>query len=461
MKKILLILWFLICTQSFWVVSACENQTCSISDAPAEVLTEYIADLSKITNNVSSAARNSVINKGALGKVKAQTLRMTNATAGFGWYFLSFDYYLAYPITNDIPYQIERDHKLLVNQNKRLLDKIKKILRSWGWDIVIEKACDWVTASNCNFNWQTAEQILSTLLKNHKKIIYSYQWAVLWRRNLDRNNLVLVESGFIEALQDSYGPENSEKCSLCEDAFGHRINESISNIGKLNEDSNAAVNKWKYAWAVLTGNEESAEVFLTRTWTWSRKDFYTESRWLWEENVLSRYLWETWAWARTSEIVLDNLRRYNEASEYNEKNALSENPTENLSTWNPLDNTLRNTFSDIENPWSIAYQVDLFEESVLQNYESGEKESIPILKLQSAQTNLKISRKISERVWALHAMQKSMNITQDTSATKLQAKIITMHKSLASAITKLNKTRAKSEKVCDAQWKWIWKCVYR
>jgi len=159
--------------------------------------------------------------------------------------------------------------------------------------------------------------------------------------------------------------------------------------------------------------------------------------------------------------VLDNLRRYNQATEYNEENALSENPTENLSTWNPLDNTLRNTFSDIANPWSIAYQVDLFEESVLQNYESGEKESIPILVLQSAQTNLEISRKISERVWALHTMQKSMNITQDTSATKLQAKIIAMHKSLASAITKLNKTRAKSEKVCDAQWKWIWKCVYR
>ena len=457
MKKILLILWLLMYTQSFWVVSACESNSCSIADAPAEVLTEYITDLSKITNNVSSAARNSAVDKWTLGKVRAQTLRITNATAGFEWYFSSFDYYLAYPITNNIPYQIERDHRLLMSQNKRLLNKIKTILRSGAWNIVIDKACDGVKASTCNFDWQTAENILAALLKNHKRIIYSYQGVVLWNRNLNRNNLVLVEPGFIEALQDSYGPENAEKCSLCEDAFGSRINKSIDNIGKLNEDSNAAVNKWKYAWAVLTGNEESAEVFLTRTGTWSRKDFYTESRWLWEENVLSRYLWETWAGARTSEIVLGNLKRYNDTNNWSLLNK------GNLNTSNPLENTLRNTLSDTQNPWSIAYQVDLFEESILQSYESEgeEKPTIPIWELEEIQTNLEISREISDRVWALHAMQASMNITQDTSATKLKAKIITMHKSLTSAINTLNETRGKSEKVCDAQWKWIWKCVYR
>ena len=454
-----MILWLLICTQSFWVVSACENQTCSISDGPAEMLTEYITNLSKITNNVSSAARKNVVDSWTIWKVRAQTLRITNATAGFWGYFSSFDYYLAYPITNDIPYQIQRDHKLLLNQNKRLLDKIKKILRSWGWDIVIkkDKICDWIEASICNFEEQTAEKILASLLKNHKRIIYSYQGVVLGKRNLDRDDFALVEPGFIEALQDSYGPENAKKCSLCEDAFGSRINKSIDNIGKLNEDSNAAVNKWKYAWAVLTGNEESAEVFLTRTGTWSRKDFYTESRWLWEENVLSRYLWETWAGARTSEIVLGNLKRYNDTNDWSLLNK------GNLNTSNPLENTLRNTLSDTESPWSIAYQWDSFEDAILQSYESEEqtKGSIPIEELRKIQTSFEISREISDRVWALHAMQASMNITQDTSATKLKAKIIAMHKSLASAINTLNKTRVKSEEVCDAQWKWIWKCVYR
>jgi len=179
-----------------------------------------------------------------------------------------------------------------------------------------DKICDWIEASICNFEEQTAEKILASLLKNHKRIIYSYQGVVLGKRNLDRDDFALVEPGFIEALQDSYGPENAKKCSLCEDAFGSRINKSIDNIGKLNEDSNAAVNKWKYAWAVLTGNEESAEVFLTRTGTWSRKDFYTESRWLWEE--------------------------------------------------------MRNTLSDTESPWSIAYQWDSFEDAILQSYESEE-----------------------------------------------------------------------------------------
>ncbi len=456
MKKILLILWLLMITQNFWVVSACENnKTCSIGDAPAEVITQYIKDLSKITNNVSSAARKSTAGSGVIWKVRSQTLRITNATAWFQWYFLSFDYYLAYPITNDIPYQIQRDHKLLLTQNKRLLDKIKRIIRSGGWEVKIDKACDWVSASNCDFDWQTAEDILSTLLQNHKRIIYAYQGAVLGRKNIERNNFTLVDTGFVNALQENYGPDNAQNCSLCEDAFGYRINESIDNIGKLNEDSDAAINKWKYAWAVLTGNEESAEVFLTRTGTWTRKDFYTESRSLWEENVLSRYLWETWAGARTSEIVLDNLRRYNDTNSWSLINKW------NLNSSNPLENTLRNTFSDTENPWSIAYQVDSFEESVLQSYDTERKTSLPIAKLRSIQTNVEVSKNISEKIWTLHELQASMNITQDTSATQIQSKIIKMHLSITSAISKLHETARKSEKVCNSQWKWLWKCSYR
>lgn len=455
MKKILFILWCMLWIQTLWVVSACENKTCSIADAPAEVITEYIKDLSKITNNVSSAARKSTVDSWVIWKVRSQTLRITNATAWFGWYFSSFDYYLAYPITNDVPYQIERDHKLLVTQNKRLLDKIEKILRSGWGNITIEKACDWVSASNCNFNWQTAENILASLLKNHKNIIYAYQSAVLWSKNQERNNFVLVDWDFINTLQKHYGPESAAECSLCEDAFWYRINESIDNIGKLNEDSDAAINKWKYAWAVLTGNEESAEVFLTRTGTWKRKDFYTESRSLWEENVLSRYLWETWAWARTSEIVLENLRRYNTTNSWSLLNK------GNLNTSNPLENTARNTFSDMDNPWSIAYQVDAFEESVLQSYESEEKPNIPIQELRDIQTNLQISQKISREVWTLYSLQESINITQDTSATQLKSKIIQMHLSITSAISKLHKTAEKSEKVCNSQWKWLWKCSYR
>lgn len=447
MKKVLLILCLLLLIpQSFGVAFGCEeSKSCLISDKPADVLTQYIKDLSQITNNVSSAARWATIDKGAIWKIRSQTLRITNATAGFWWYFSSFDYYVAYPITHDIPYQIERDHRLLLNQNTRLLSKIKTILRSGGADIIVKDACRGITTP-CNFNNQTAENILSALLKNHKKVVYLYQLNVLGKTSNFKDNLVLVDNTFQSKLSSHYWPDSVKTCSACEDWFEGRIKESISNIWKINENSEGAVNKWKYAWAVLTGNEESAEEFLTRTWTGTRKDYYTESLWLWEENVLKRYLWETWAGAKTTEIALANLNRYNNSWSLVNKGKLN--------TSNPLENTARNIFSDIET------EFDTFDESVIQEYENRGEKDIPTVDLQNTQDSIEVTKRIKRNIAELYERQQSTNVVQDTGVEKLQAKMIQMHVSLSNSISRLHKVTKKSEKVCNSQWKWLWKCNY-
>jgi hypothetical protein len=48
---------------------------------------------------------------------------------------------------------------------------------------------------------------------------------------------------------------------------------------------------------------------------------------------------------------------------------------------------------------------------------------------------------------------------EDTNTQKLQAKLINMHIQLLSAINKLNSTIPISEKVCNAQDTWNWRCT--
>ena len=459
MKKILLILCLLFSfSQSYSVAFWCEENECSIWDVPAEALTDYVSDLSRILNNISAEARADE-NKKILSNVKSQALRITNATAGFKWYFSSFDYYIAYPISHDIPYQIERDHTLLINQNKRILSTIQKILRSGWWNVTVKDICNGIDANKCSIESATAESILATLLKNNKKIIYLYQLNVLGKTARFTDDILFVNSDFKQELSKHYGPDNIKACSSCEWAFGNKMDKSIEKIWNISDESESAVAKWKYAWAVLGGNEKSAQDFLTRTGSGTRTDYYRESLALWEEDVLKRYLWETWAGAKASEVALQNLQRYNEnKAKADDPNYIPLN-NEKLSTNNPLENTARNTFSDIKT------QIDSFEESVVQSYTANKIESsdfgIPTTQVKSVQDKIQTTQTIKDNIAKLYTAQKSINLPQDSATEGLMGKMIQMHSNLIAAINTLGEITDTSEKVCNAQWKWLWLCSYQ
>lgn len=452
MKKTLFILCLFLCLpQSFWVAFWCEENVCSIWDAPAKVLTDYVTDVWKLINNISREARADG-NKKILGNIKSQTLRITNATAGFSGYFSSFDYYVAYPIGHNVPYQIERDHKLLLSQNIRILNAIKKILKSGWWSVPIENLCDGIDASKCSLEWESAESILAALLKNNRNIIYLYQRNILWKTQGVENNFIFVENDFEREIAKHYGPDNVKSCASCEWSFEDTVTKSIKNIWNITENSAWAVDKWKYAWAVLGGNEQSAQAFLTRWEKQERSDYYNQSLGLWEEEVLKRYLWETWAGAKASEVALQNLERYNKAQEDAGETGQG---GEQLSTSNPLENTARSTFSDIKT------QIDSFGESISQSYEESGWNSFPTLQLQWVQNEIEVTQNIQENIKELYDTQKSINIVQDTTAENLIAKMIQMHFNLTNSINVLSKITETSEKVCNAQWKWLWLCSYQ
>ena len=109
----------------------------------------------------------------------------------------------------------------------------------------------------------------------------------------------------------------------------------------------------------------------------------------------------------------------------------------------------------------ITDKLNTFDESIIQRYEESWNESIPIELLQKTQNSVAVTERITDEISALYSAQESLIIVQDTTVTNLMSKMIEMHVNLSEAIDILNKTTSVSEDVCNAQWKWLWKCKYQ
>jgi len=411
MKKILLILCLAFSLTSLHGVafSECDIKTCSIKDSPDEVLTDYLENLWKIIVNVSRGASKWERNRGTVSSTKSQMLKVTNSVAGFGWYFSSFDYYVALPITNEVPYQIERDHRLLVNQNIILLNTLKTIVRNGQWWVEIEKVCDWVSGS-CPFEWQTAQNILSSVIKNHKNIIYFYETSILGNSYKSANNFVLVPDNFKESFTLAYNKWSLTGCSECEGWFMNEINTSIERISNSVDTSSSGMQSWKDAWTLLrgTGNSQQEE-------KWEDKKVDTSAE------TLAKNTWKDWGQKNSS---------------------------------NPLWNTSNITFSD------TAQRLDAFQESLFQTTKVSEDPSLATNELNDLQSKVKVSETIKAEIDELYSIQGPTNVVQNTNVRNLMAKMIQMHYNLVEAINTLTGTKKISEKVCNSQGQGLGQCSY-
>jgi hypothetical protein len=170
----------------------CE-QSCKIQDGPATVLEDYINNLDVIIKNTLSTTKGKT-KSGDIKKAQQEILTQMSKLIDFESYYSSFDYYVAVPITNEIPQEIKRDHDLLNNQTERLIKLLERAIRAGYGEVEVENPCEGV--ENCKGLKGNVRGILTVLIANNKKIVNYYRLSIIDQRNYGELDFYLVPDTF-------------------------------------------------------------------------------------------------------------------------------------------------------------------------------------------------------------------------------------------------------------------------
>ncbi len=420
MKRVLLYLCILCVTPLLFPSNswATCDASCTIQDAPAPELEAYIDNVSKVLKNVRSAVWSTSRSEKESNSDTA-VLAWLSEVINFRGYFSSFDFYVALPITNEVPYPLQRDHKRLTQQDDRLNQTLKSISRRGYSDVPVPDVCNGV--ENCNLEWN-AVWIITELIKNNKNITDFYRLSILDRSYLAPEEFIIVPENFSSEMKDHYNKFTLYECSSCEWGYADRVKKSIDEIGNLNADGTEWIRKWKDAWAQLTGAAGQS----TKTAA--------------EDRVLRQKLADDGIQWDAAGAVIENLQNYGSGW---------------LSTNNPLFNSLNYTFTNAKR------DVDAFTEWAIENYFDTDQEEIPIVVVTRTTDEIQKTEDIRNNIEELYAQQLPFAAVQDTATEKLISKIIRMHYTISNSINTLDGTIQTSEHVCNSQWQGKWKCEYR
>jgi len=389
---------------------------CLIQDKSAEVLLKYIENNNKIIDNVIDITNTLIIDSSnddsLLTKAKNKTIAIFNEIFNYPSFYSYFDYFAFFPITNEIPYQVKRDYKILDNESKWLVELIKQIDTKSYKETKIQNICSWVN-EKCDLNNKNYKEIIWELIKNNEKVLDLYRLTVMWRNNEFDWKIILVDNNFILEIEKHYWTDAISACNSSEWWFFEEITKAIDNIKLLNKQWEEWIQMWRDAWDLMLWKEPSKEA-------------------LYEKELLRTYLSNEWISLQNQDILNDNLAKYNQWW-------LSINN-------NFISNTISTTFTKIND--SISYWKDAL---VSEFFTENTWERIVINDIKKVTNNSKTSIDLKERISKLYNDEVPFATVWDISTERLRAKIIETHMSLDDSINILEKTIRISQKVCNSQ----------
>lgn len=420
MKQKILVLLLLYFILWGWVFADDCQKSCKIQDGPASVLQTYLNNLDIVIRNTLSEAKGKKTEPSDRKKIQNEILAQMSKVIDFGSYYSSFDYYVAVPITNEVPEQVKRDHELLNKQTERLTNLLERAIRAWYGEAVVENPCEGVEDSCKVLERWNVRGILTALIANNKEIVSFYRFSIVDQRNYADADFILVPDNFEGEMGAYYNKDTLTDCSLCDGAFFDTVKTSIENIGQNSGKNNEGIRKWKEAWALLTGAVGQSN--------------YTKK----EDELVRKHLGTEWLNGSAADSVTDNLARYNSGG---------------LSTSNPLFNSANYTMSKTREDGKVF-------QTAISDILDTNQEIIPIKTIQENISKTRTSQDIQNEIASVLTDQAQFATVQDTGSEKIIAKIVRMHYSLVRSINVLDKNVKVSEEVCDSQWQWLWKCSY-
>ncbi len=400
-------------------LSFAEDWACNIWDSTAEVLSNYIKNNQTIIQNITNEISSSNVNQESSNKFT----RLYNNIINWTWYKSYFNYYVVFPLTNDIPIEVQRDYNILDNEWKWLEKYLKTISKKW-YDIEInnETLCDWVE-QNCNIlNWN-AISIVWELIKNQSKIIDIYRRAVMWdlKKSDEIWDLLLVDNTnnvFVEEIINNYWLGNN--CVKSENSFFAQIKNAVTEIWELNEEWKKWIEDWQEAIALIRWEKDTEEL---------------------EKELLANELSRQWiSWDR-AKAILNNLEEFNNEWWFSIEN-----------------NFITNTFEYFTD--SITRQFSQFKTDIIDSFwDNFEKESIKITTVIDDKDTSEINQIISESVATLYNTELQFAWLSNQESILIRADVLEMHTNLNKSIKILKELIPVAEKVCDKQDKWNWACT--
>lgn len=429
MKKIL-ITFFIIFTS----ISSTYASNCMIKDKSINSLNEYIENNRIVINNINKQliegeeSKEKSLNQeteNEYNKVKTSWLKIYNNIFHFDSYYSYFKYFASFPISNEIPYEVKRDYRLLENEWKGIKSYLNNIVYNWQTDLIIKNVCNWVKW-NCDFAQEIkAWELIWKLTANNEAIMDLFRNAVTWEIYKNPTQITLVNNNFKLDIQTYYSIEYYSKCSEEKWWFFDTIMTSIKQIWTLNKQAKDWIQKWK----------DAVDLML---WNDTNNESYAEA----EKRLLKNELSKQWiSWDNQSNMM-DSLDKYN--SEWLSKNN------------NFIKNTFNNTRLKLEN------KLKEFKDEVIWDFfKDKQDEIININSVIKAQNNSTNTNEIKENIDKIYLELMNFSAVSENNTINLRAKLIEMHTDLSNSINILEISCPKAVKICNEQdyGRWnCWKC---
>lgn len=421
MKKYFIIIFiFLITIKSSYATDDCSS--CSIKEAPAEVLQKFIKNQRTILSNIANAVSWKKDNKN-LKTLQEDFTQSINNIISFDNYFESFNYIIA-ELTTSIPAEIRRDKTKIENELTNVQNQIEKsIKRRYSWvELTKDQICKWIDKNdNCNLTWNLLS-ILTELSKNNSNILSLYENSILWQ-NTTKVDFIIVPNTFYEEMIISYNKNTLMDCSMCEWWFFKKAADSIKAITENIKYTWKATKYWKDAWNLLTWNVKKTDLKKV------------------EKDLLMKELARQWLTKEQSQIILENLRKFNDKWWFSTENNFIVN---SINSWNSFVVKFIRFFDDV----LIAIQKNSWNKDTIEiSYISTEintKDSTYVLYTQMQE----IYKNLNDVAW-IQSMVDEKSID----------KLIRIHATMAKLISNLENIIKPAQKVCNDQCWWLWNCM--
>lgn len=413
------------------------NQTfaeCKIEDWPPDIFKDYFSSVRKVISNVANEASSKYIPKSPEW-FKRDYIETTNSLAwmwndisNWGFYNSSFEFYVVYPLSSEIPPQIMRDNNLIEKEIKNISEFTKKLVESWYWNIELTNVCSWVT--NCNLKWTTID-ILWKLLESTSDLWELYRLSILDQKYTFSWDIILVPKNFKEEFSNYYNVYTTTECSNIEGGYKERISKAFNNIVKNFKSWSDGIWKWEEAIALLNENSD---------FMWNKDD---------EMRLLRKELWRQWVSLDNTAAILGNLEEYHSNWWFSWDNNFIANSYDSVKraskeVYDTFDR-LSTEFTSVFNQWSLWW---VKKETSIKNL-----------------ANIDIKLKTSEEIWLeileKFNAEKDFALNQDITNSSVKWRILNLHFQITQSISTLVKVIPVSEKVCNKQVTWKWKCSYK
>jgi len=420
---------------------------CLIKNKPAPALSEYIKNnrvvIKNVTNEIikqknkkdtenikekNNSSKFQQLKKETAedyNNVSAETASIFNEIFNFKWYYSYFTYYVTYPIFNEVPFEVKRDHSVLDSEWKWMTEYLKKINQNWESDFIITNPCKWITKwlEKCEkeLNNQKSIKIIWKLIKNNDKILDLYRSSVTWEdEDYDIEDFILIDEDLIDQIQFEYYSEIAVwECNKEKWGFFERISTAISDIKLINKKWEDWIKKWKDAFALLL---------------WNAPD--------WEEDKIAQkklkeYLSESWIPSDKQEIIMKNL-------------ADTDSDPFSLNN-NFIENTFSSTIKKVKKDLALWKKQNIWD-AIPKDTKKVSNDSIKKITDTS-----EITRNIEQTIDELYEKELPFIWVWNITTESLRAKIINSHIQIQNSVDILENTIEISQKVCRSQW-WGWKC---